>query len=127
MLLNPNAGARQGRRVFQRVVPLFKAAGIRLTVRETKRPAHAHVMAAGLMAEQLRAIDGACTDDVMGLSGLVRLFRESKGSWKLLFVSIKDLQPKHRQPTICPPWLAAWYHCLAFHLSNGCRHCVRWR
>ncbi|KAI7840194.1 hypothetical protein COHA_005976 [Chlorella ohadii] len=58
VLLNPNAGARQGRRVFQRVVPLFKAAGIRLTVKETKRPAHAHVMAAGLTAEQLRAIDG---------------------------------------------------------------------
>lgn len=59
MLLNPNAGARQGRRIYQRVVaPLFQAAGIRLMVRETKRPAHAHVMAAGLTAEQLRGIDG---------------------------------------------------------------------
>ena len=68
VLLNPNAGARQGRRVFQRVVPLFKAAGIRLAVKETKRPAHAHVMAAGLTAEQLRAIDGACAAAVMGFS-----------------------------------------------------------
>lgn len=59
MLLNPNAGARQGRRVWQRVAPLFKAANIRVTVRETKRPSHAHVMAAGLTAEQLRTIDGA--------------------------------------------------------------------
>lgn len=59
MLLNPNAGARRGHRVWQRVAPLFKAAGIRLTVRETKRPSHAHVMTAGLTVEQLRTIDGA--------------------------------------------------------------------
>lgn len=59
VLLNPASGRRRAQRLYAAdVAPLFAAAGISTTVRETRRPRHAAEMAEGLTAAELRGIDG---------------------------------------------------------------------
>ncbi|KAL4423103.1 hypothetical protein ABPG77_004786 [Micractinium sp. CCAP 211/92] len=59
VLLNPNSGHRQGRRVWRRLAePVLAAASIKTRVWETCGPGHASEMVAGLTAQQLQGIDG---------------------------------------------------------------------
>lgn len=71
MLLNPNSGRRQGRRVWRRLAePVFAAAGIKTRVWETRRAGHAHDMVVGLTAQQLQGIDGGLGGGVVALKPL---------------------------------------------------------
>ena len=59
VILNPHSGARSARTVYQRIVsPVFRAAGVKTTLRETEYAGHAQRMVEGLQLEDVEGIDG---------------------------------------------------------------------
>ena len=59
VVLNPNAGRRQARYLWRRLVaPVFDAGGIKCELTETRGPGHAHELVAALTLGQLQALDG---------------------------------------------------------------------
>lgn len=104
VLLNPNSGHRQGRRVWRRLAePVFAAAGIKTRVWETRGPGHASEMVAGLTAQQLQGIDGGCGGGggVPALRPSVRMVADS--AWWCILVSAMCACFVMR----VPPWLPA--------------------